>query len=135
MAIKVLVVDDSMMMRKMIKDIISADENIDVVGDANNGEVGLGKTMELTPDVVLLDIEMPVMDGIGYLKEVKGLSPAKVIVLSSLTQKDSPITAEVLELGAVAVIPKPSGGVSLDLKQKRGSEVVAAIYAAAGFTG
>jgi two-component system chemotaxis response regulator CheB len=132
MAIKVLVVDDSMMMRKMIKDIIGADSGIEVIGDANNGEVGLKKTVELKPDVVLLDIEMPVMTGLEYLAQVKAVSDVKVIILSSLAQEGSAASAKALELGAVATVPKPSGGVSLDLKQKKGHEIIATIKKVAG---
>jgi len=127
MPVKVLVVDDSMVMRKLIKDIISASPDIEIVGDANNGKVALEKTASLNPDVVLLDIEMPVMTGVEYLKNIQGKNPVKVIVLSSLTQEDSQIAKEVMELGAFGVIAKPSGAVSLDLRQKRGHEIVKTI--------
>jgi len=125
--VKVLVVDDSMMMRRLVKDIISASPDIEVVGDANNGKVALEKTESLKPDVVLLDIEMPVMTGLEFLAAIKGKNLAKVIVLSSLTQEDSDTTKEVLELGAHGVIAKPAGAVSLDLRQKRGHELVKTI--------
>ncbi|MDH4182746.1 MAG: response regulator [Nitrospinota bacterium] len=127
MPVKVLVVDDSMVMRKLIKDIISASPDIEIVGDANNGKVALEKTASLNPDVVLLDIEMPVMTGVEYLKNIQGKNSVKVIVLSSLTQEDSQIAKEVMELGAFGVIAKPSGAVSLDLRQKRGHEIVKTI--------
>jgi len=127
MPVKVLVVDDSMVMRKLIKDIISASPEIEIVGDANNGKVALEKTESLKPDVVLLDIEMPVMTGVEYLKNIGGKTTAKVIVLSSLTQEDAEISKEVIALGAFGVIAKPSGAVSLDLRQKRGHEIVKAI--------
>ncbi len=132
MAIKVMVVDDSMMMRKMVKDIVGSDPDIEVVGDANNGEVALQKTKSLNPDIILLDIEMPVMDGVEFLKRVKLISKAKVVVLSSLTQAGSSVSTEVRQLGAVDVIPKPSGGVSLDLERKRGHEIVKAVRKACG---
>jgi len=131
MPIKVLIVDDSMVMRRLIKDIITASPDIEVVGDANNGQVALEKTEALSPDVVLLDIEMPVMTGVEYLGAIKGKSPVKVIVLSSLTKDDAQISKDVIELGAAGVIAKPSGAVSLDLRQKRGHEIVKAIQAAA----
>jgi len=127
MPVKVLVVDDSMVMRKLIKDIISASPDIEIVGDANNGKVALEKTESLKPDVVLLDIEMPVMTGVEFLKTIQGKNPVKVIVLSSLTQENAEISKEVMALGAYGVIAKPSGAVSLDLRQKRGHEIVKAI--------
>ncbi|MDH5639213.1 MAG: response regulator [Nitrospinota bacterium] len=131
MPVKVLVVDDSMMMRRLVKDIVSSSPDIEVVGDANNGKVALEKTEALSPDVVLLDIEMPVMTGLEYLQAIKGKNLAKVIVLSSLTQEDSETAKEVIELGAHGVIAKPSGAVSLDLHQRRGHEIVKAIEKAA----
>lgn len=132
MPVKVLVVDDSMVMRKLIKDIISASPDIEIVGDANNGQIALEKTESLKPDVVLLDIEMPVMTGLEYLKNIRGKSPVKVIVLSSITHESAEISKEVMDLGAFGVIAKPSGAVSLDLRQKRGHEIVKAIENAKG---
>jgi len=126
-----MVVDDSMMMRKMIKDIISSHPDIELVGDAPNGEVALAKAKETKPDVVLLDIEMPVMDGIEFLKHYKLVGSGKVVVLSSVAQAGSSSAMEARQLGAVDIIPKPSGGISLDLEQKKGHEIIKAIFKAA----
>ena len=127
MGVKVMVVDDSTMMRKMIRDIINVDPDLVVEGDAANGEVALEKVKELNPDIILLDIEMPVMDGIEFMKHLKLISNAKVIILSKLVQTGSRATVEARELGAVDVIAKPSGAVSLDLEKKKGHEIVKAI--------
>ncbi len=124
---KVLIVDDSLMMRKIITDIVTALDEIEVVGTAKNGEEALVKTEELQPDIVLLDIEMPIMTGLEFLEAVRLKNDAKVIVLSSLTQIGSPVAAEARALGAVDVVAKPSGGLSLDLEQRRSHEIVTAI--------
>ncbi len=127
MGVKVLVVDDSTMMLKMIKNIVSADPDIDILADAVNGEEALEKVKEINPDVVLLDIEMPVMDGIEFMKRLKLISDAKVIILSKLALEGSSYVKQTRELGAVDVIAKPSGVVSLDLENKKGHEIVKAI--------
>jgi len=132
MAIKVMVVDDSMMMRKMVKNIISADPDLEIVGDAPNGEVALEKIKDLNPDVILLDIEMPVMDGIEFMKAYSAVGQGKIVILSSVAQAGSSAAMEARQLGAVDVIPKPSGGISLDLEQKKGHEIVKAVHKAAG---
>ncbi len=130
--IKVLVVDDSFVMRALIKDILSADSDIKVVGEAIDGEDALVKTKELKPDVILLDIEMPKMDGLEFLKQQFKISSEKVIILSSLVQVGSTQTNQARMLGAMDVIPKPSGAISLDLKQKKGHDIVQSIYRVSG---
>lgn len=132
MATKVMIVDDSMMMRKMVKNIISADSSLEIVGDAANGEIALEKAKDLQPDVILLDIEMPIMDGIEFMKQYSQFGNAKVVILSSVAQAGSSAATEARRLGAVDVIPKPSGGISLDLEQKKGHEIVKAVHKAAG---
>lgn len=132
MAKKVLVVDDSFMMRTLIKDIVSADADLEVVGDAENGKIAVEKVKELKPDVVLLDIEMPEMDGLEALKRIKLSSQAKVIIISSVAQVGSPQAMEARRLGAFEVIAKPSGAMSLDIGQKKGSEIVKTARKAAG---
>jgi len=132
MATKVLVVDDSMMMRKLVKDIVSADSDMEVVGDAANGEVALAKAKDMKPDVILLDIEMPVMDGLDFMKHYKLIGKAKIIVLSSVTAAGSATATEARKLGALEIINKPSGGISLDLQAKKGHEIVKSIRKVAG---
>ncbi len=114
--IRVLVVDDSAFMRKVISDILGSDSNIEVVATARNGEESLKKIDELQPDVVTMDIEMPVMDGLSTLKEImKSPRPVPVIMLSSLTQQGAKETIQALEYGAFDFISKPSGAISLDM--------------------
>ena len=121
---KILVVDDSFVMRTLIKDIIAADPDLLVVGEAINGIETLEKVRQLQPDLLLLDIEMPGMDGIECLKRLKLLSPCKVVIVSSVAQAGSQQAMEARRLGAVDVISKPSGALSLDLKSKKGSDIV-----------
>ncbi len=127
MAVKVMVVDDSVMMRMLVMEIVSSDPTLEVVGTAENGKDCIEQVRDLKPDVILLDIEMPVMDGIETLKRLKLVSKAKVIILSSVAQAGSAQAAEARALGAVDVIAKPSGAVSLDLESKRGHIITAAV--------
>jgi two-component system chemotaxis response regulator CheB len=114
--IKVLVVDDSAMMRKTIRRILETDTDIEVVGVARDGEDALRKDAELCPDVVTMDINMPVMDGITCMLHLFEQHPeVKVIMLSSLTQEGAMTTFEALELGAFDFVGKPSGTVSANL--------------------
>ena len=112
--IKVLVVDDSAFMRKMISTMLDT-RGIRVVATARNGKDALKKLEEYKPDVVTLDVEMPVMSGLDFLRKVMKDNPLPVIMLSSLTEKNSVTTIKALELGAVDFIPKPSGTISLDI--------------------
>lgn len=132
MATKVLVVDDSFVMRTLMKDIISADPDLQVVGEAGNGVEALEAVKKHAPQVVMLDIEMPQMDGIECMKRLKLVSPAKVIIVSSVAQTGSPQALEARRLGAADVIAKPSGAMSLDLKAKKGHDIVKAVRKAAG---
>ena len=116
---KIVVVDDSYIMRILISNIVTADPDFEVVGNASNGIKGLEAIKELKPDLVLLDIEMPEMDGLECLKRLKLISSAKVIIISSVAQTGSPQALEARRLGAVDVIAKPSGAMSLDLAQKK----------------
>ncbi|MFM7256573.1 MAG: response regulator [Betaproteobacteria bacterium] len=124
MSKRVLIVDDSFIMRAIIKEIVQSDPGFEVVGEAENGKVGLQKARELKPDLILLDLEMPEMGGIDMLKRVALLSKAKVIIVSSLGQLGSAPALEARRLGAVDVIAKPSGAMSLDLKDKSGHEIL-----------
>jgi two-component system chemotaxis response regulator CheB len=120
----ILVVDDSFIMRTIIKDIVESDPDLQVAGFAENGKVGLQRMRELKPDAILLDLEMPEMSGLDMLKRLMLLGKAKVIVVSSVGQTGSPQALEARRLGAVDVIAKPSGAMSLDLQAKKGHEIV-----------
>lgn len=118
--IKVLIVDDAAFMVKAVSEILESDPDMEVVGSAKNGLEGLEKIKELHPDVITLDIDMPIMDGIKAIRHIMIESPVPVVVLSSLFA-DGSITFEALRLGVVDFVPKPSGSISQDIstaKQK-----------------
>lgn len=129
---RVLVVDDSLLMRTVIRDIVAADEAFEIVGEAVDGMEAVDKAGTLKPDIILLDIEMPRLDGIGALKQLNLVSVATVIVVSSAAQLGSPQAVEARRLGAFDVIAKPSGALSLDMKARRGHDIVRAMRRAAG---
>jgi len=105
--LKVLVVDDSAFMRQLISNAISANRDMEVVGLARNGAEAVTKTRELRPDVVTLDVEMPVLSGLEALTQIMRETPTPVVMVSSLTIDGARETLEAFELGAVDVIPKP----------------------------
>lgn len=107
--IRVLVVDDSPFMRGVLPGKIEADSRFKVIGTAANGREAIEKTLALNPDIVTLDIDMPVMNGIEALKEIVRQSTASVVMLSARTEQGAAITLEALALGAVDFIPKSRG--------------------------
>lgn len=113
--IRVLVVDDSAFMRKAISIMMSDDPAIEVVGTARDGQEGLEKVLQLTPDLVTMDIEMPRMDGLAALRKIMAERPTPVMMVSSLTTDGAQATLDALELGAVDFIPKQLSYVSLDI--------------------
>lgn len=116
--IKVLVVDDSALMRKIISDMINEESDMEVINTARNGEDLLAKIKSNLPDIITLDVEMPKMDGITALRELKKMNiNIPVIVLSSVSQKGPQLTMECLEAGAFDFLPKPSGAISLDINK------------------
>jgi two-component system chemotaxis response regulator CheB len=123
--IKVLTVDDSVFMRTVIRDMLTKDSTIEVVGTASNGVDALEKIKDLNPDVVTLDIEMPKMNGLEVLRELqKGRTRPKILMVSSLTSKDAEATYEAIHLGADDFMLKPK-----DLPHVRdiGDELVAKV--------
>jgi two-component system, chemotaxis family, protein-glutamate methylesterase/glutaminase len=112
----VLVVDDSAFMRKMIADILQQDSSISVIGTARNGKDAIEKARELQPNVITMDIEMPLMNGLEALKIIMDTNPLPVIMLSSMTKSGAESTIQALDLGAVDFITKPSGAISLDIE-------------------
>ncbi len=128
--IKVIVADDSAFMRKAISNILSEDPEIEVIGTARNGLDVLEKVKRLNPDVLTLDINMPVMDGRECLKLLMEQKPIPVVLVSSLTERDAPLTLELLDMGAFDFVLKPSGTVSLDIR-KVGREIVEKVKNAA----
>lgn len=106
--IRLLVVDDSAVTRQLISHIVEQDRHIRIVGRARNGQDALDKIVKLKPDVVTLDVEMPVMDGLETLARIMEVYPVPVVMLSSLTRRGAQATLKALELGAVDFLPKPS---------------------------
>ncbi|MBN2705066.1 MAG: chemotaxis protein CheB [Deltaproteobacteria bacterium] len=116
--IKVLIVDDAAFMRKAILDLLGTDAQIEVIGTARNGREALEQIDRLQPDVITLDIDMPIMDGLTGIRHIMIKCPLPIVVLSSLFN-DGSITFEALRLGVVDFIPKPSGAVSPDIDRSR----------------
>lgn len=116
--ISVLVVDDSALMRNLVSRIIDSAPNLHTVATAMNGKFALEKIPLCKPDIIVLDIEMPVMNGLEFLQERKNLKmDIPVIVLSSLTSEGATVTMRCLEMGASDFIQKPSGSISLDIQK------------------
>lgn len=114
--IGVLIVDDSALMRNLVSRIIENAPDLTVVGTAMNGEFALQKIPRLKPDLIVLDLEMPKMNGIEFLQARSNAAiDVPVVILSSVAQKGARITMDALALGASDFIPKPSGAVSQDL--------------------
>lgn len=111
--IKVFVVDDSAVVRQKLSDGLNRYADIQVIGTAIDPYVARDKIVRLNPDVITLDIEMPRMDGLTFLKKIMRYFPKPVIIVSSLTKKGSELALESLELGAVDVISKPGGSFSV----------------------
>lgn len=110
--IKVLVVDDSVFMRKLLSDLFAGEADFSVVDTARNGQEALDKIKRLKPDVVTMDVEMPVMDGITALERVMKDCPTPVVMVSSLTHAGAVATLRALELGAVDFVAKTAGPIS-----------------------
>ena len=107
--IRVLVVDDSVVIRRLLTDVLSQDPEIELAGTAPNGRIALAKLPQLTPDLVTLDIEMPELDGLGTLPEIRKLYPRlPVIMFSTLTERGASATFDALSLGASDYVTKPA---------------------------
>ncbi len=107
MAIRVLIVDDSATAREVLKNVLSKDAEIDVVGVAPDAFIARDKIVKLRPDVICLDVEMPRMDGVTFLRKIMAHLPTPVIMVSSLTQKGAQTTLDALDAGAFDFVPKP----------------------------
>ena len=105
--VKVLVVDDSALMRNLLTELLNSDRSISVVGAARDAYDARDKIKALSPDVLTLDVEMPKMDGLSFLKNLMRLRPMPVVMISTLTEKGADVTLRALELGAIDFVAKP----------------------------
>ena len=119
MITRVLVVDDSGFFRRRIKEMLEADARIKVVGMATNGQEAVAQVASLKPDVVTMDIEMPVMDGITAVRQIMARHPTPVLMFSSLTREGAQATLDALEAGAVDFLPKRFDDIASDREQAK----------------
>lgn len=131
----VLIVDDSFLMRRILSNILELSPEFSICGEASDGLEALEKLSGVNPDVILLDIEMPKMGGIEFLRLSKIMTDAKVIIVSSVANLDSSQAKEAIELGVVDIIHKPSGVLSLDMEEQKSNELIGAIRKAVGLAG
>lgn len=120
--IRVLVVDDSVVIRKLVSDLLAADPDIEVVGTAVNGRAGVQKVALLKPDIVTMDIEMPELDGISAVRQIRAAgNRVPIIMFSTLTERGAVATLDALEAGASDYVPKPAnvGSVGRSMEQVR----------------
>ncbi len=118
--IRALVVDDAVVVRRMVSDVLSEDPDIEVVGTAANGRIGLQKLTQVNPDVVTLDVEMPELNGLETLRALRQTHPnLPVIMFSTLTERGAAETLEALSLGASDYVTKPANVGSVALAQQR----------------
>jgi two-component system chemotaxis response regulator CheB len=108
---RVLIVDDSVVIRRLISDALASEPTCELVGSAANGKIALAKISQVNPDIITMDIEMPEMDGLATLTEIRKIHPKlPVIMFSSLTERAAAATLKALSLGATDYVTKPSGG-------------------------
>jgi len=130
MSIKLMIVDDSAVVRQVLSQICTSAPDIQVIDVANDPIMAMEKMKKQWPDVLVLDVEMPRMDGITFLKQLMQTHPTPVVICSSLTQKGADISMQALAAGAVEVIAKPPAGVKQFLEEN-GNLLVSAVRAAA----
>lgn len=122
--IKVLIVDDSAIVRKILSEAVAAESDMEVIGTAPDPYIARDKILALKPDVLTLDIEMPRMDGLTFLKQLMHHCPIPTIIISSLGQASCAATLEALRCGAVDVLAKPAGPYSVgDLRQSLAARI------------
>jgi two-component system chemotaxis response regulator CheB len=128
--IGVFIVDDSAVVRQALSERLRSSSDIEVMGVAPDPIFAMERMNKAWPDVVVLDIEMPRMDGITFLKKIMAMRPTPVVICSTMTQRGAETTVEALAAGAVTVIPKPTSGLKQFI-QEEGGDIVTAVKAAA----
>src|ERR1700731_4080369 len=128
--IKVLIIDDSALVRALLTRILGADEALQVVGTAPDAFIAREKIKSLNPDVLTLDVEMPRMDGLAFLRNLMRLRPMPVVMCSSLTQQGADAALESLALGAVDFVAKPVVDVVHGIREAA-QEIIAKVKMAA----
>src|SRR5882757_6370528 len=113
--IRVLIIDDSALVRRILSELLSADDEMEVVGTAGDAYIARDKIKQFDPDVITLDVEMPKMDGVTFLRNLMRLRPMPVVMVSSLTEHGAEITLDALAVGAVDYLPKPKIDVAATL--------------------
>jgi two-component system chemotaxis response regulator CheB len=131
--IRVLVVEDSAFMRLALGRLLGEADGIEVVGSAINGVEGLELARSLHPDVITLDVEMPILDGLGMLKILMRETPTRVVMLSGKTTEYATVTLDALECGAIDFVAKPSSSKQIGI-ERIGDELIAKIRATAGMS-
>jgi two-component system, chemotaxis family, protein-glutamate methylesterase/glutaminase len=117
--IRVLVVDDSAFMRKVLEGIISSDPMLEVCGEARDGKTAVSQLEALNPDVISMDINMPVMDGLQATEIIMSTNPKPILIVSSESREGADVTLKALQLGAIDFVSKPTGGIDLDMSAVR----------------
>ena len=128
--IQVFVIDDSAVVRQVLQTALTQDPNIAVLATAHDPIFAWDRMQRQWPDVVILDIEMPRMDGVTFLRKIMAEHPLPVIICSSLAESGAQITLNALSAGAVQIIQKPHSGLR-DFLQKDAPEIIQAVKAAA----
>ncbi|MEY2840240.1 MAG: hypothetical protein RJB60_2539 [Pseudomonadota bacterium] len=129
--IKAMVVDDSAVVRQVVGSLLSADAGIELIGAHSDPLFAMRAMEKEWPDVIVLDVEMPRMDGITFLRQIMSTRPTPVIICSTLTTQGAPTTMEALQAGAFEIVEKPTSGLK-DHLQSQGQRLVATVKAAAG---
>jgi len=117
--IRVLLVDDSALVRNTLAEVLNSDPGIEVIATASDPYVAATRMQHEAPDVIILDIEMPRMDGLTFLKKIMSQHPIPVIICSSLAQEGAESTLKALEYGAVDIVAKPKVGTKQFLEESR----------------
>src|SRR5450432_4908469 len=116
---RVLIVDDSAFMRKVLESILNSDDQLQVVGQAKDGREAVTLAESLKPDLITMDINMPHVDGLQATAQIMTTNPRPIVIVSSESREGASSTLKALELGAIEFVAKPSSGIDLDMQSVR----------------